>query len=175
MPGVGWKHRHDNPGKYEVEDHSLDISDYVFQLAPGLAAPKTMTGTKESWSQTEPTEVLFPVEMGPELVATGKNEKLPLEAPTRHDKCSYLIPEEDAEMLNEPHTMVQPPCQESGRLTVGYDCAGIGSSIEAVRRVFPSSIASFVTESENETRGHPMRNFPKFHCVSGDLTRRKRR
>ena len=82
-PGVGWKHRHDNPGKYETEDPSLDISDYVAQPAPCVTASKPMIEVKESWSQTDPTEPFSPVRTGPELVAIGKSEKLPLEAPTK--------------------------------------------------------------------------------------------
>ena len=44
-------------------------------------------------------------------------------------------------------------------LTVGADCAGMGSGIEAVLRVCPSANIVFASEEDDETRAHLINNF----------------
>ena len=44
-------------------------------------------------------------------------------------------------------------------LTVGADCAGMGSGIEAVLRVCPSANIVFASEKDDETRAHLLNNF----------------
>ena len=44
-------------------------------------------------------------------------------------------------------------------LTVGADCAGMGSGIEAALRVCPSANIVFASEKDDETRAHLLNNF----------------